>query len=212
MSLDLQYDVLPWELNAQKGVYKQHFRSANYFPAWAVRAQFSNCKDGRSSWNVNVYCTRAASCEDTPGYIPERRWRLRFFYSWIADDDDEFSCVTNFDASPICMFRVNRGQQKSRLNQSFQPYKIFMRVTCASIEHVRRWKCLEAFWEVNQGIKVTSKLLKIKGSRMCGCNLTFDPWKSSNQEPQKAMIKWSNTLFADQKNLIAVANTSTGDI
>ena len=38
-----------------------------------------------------------------------------------------------------------------------------------------------------------------------GCNLTFDPWKSSDQEPQKGI---KNT----QKNLIAVANTSTGDI
>ena len=24
---------------------------------------------GRTSWNVNVYCTRTASCEDKPGYL-----------------------------------------------------------------------------------------------------------------------------------------------
>ena len=34
---------------------------------------------------------------------------------------------------------------------------------------------------------------------MRGRNLTFDPWKSSDQEPQKGTIKWSSTLFADQK-------------
>ena len=61
-------------------------------------------------------------------------------------------------------------------------------------EDVRR-----SFEGLNQGIKVTSKLLKFKGSRTHSCNLTFDPWKSSNQEPQKGTIKWSNTLFANQK-------------
>ena len=73
-------------------------------------------------------------------------------------------------------------------HQSFQPYKIFMKYrACASIEnteHVRRWRYPEALWGANQGSK---------------CNLTFDPWKSSDQEPQKGMIKWSNTLFAPQK-------------
>ena len=34
---------------------------------------------GRSSWNVNVYCMRATSCEDTLGYFEERRLGLRFF-------------------------------------------------------------------------------------------------------------------------------------
>ena len=36
-------------------------------------------------------------------------------------------------------------------------------------------------------------------SRTCGCNLTFDPWKSSNQEPQKGTIERSSIVFADQK-------------
>ena len=44
---------------------------------------------------------------------------------------------------------------------------------------------------------------------MHGCNLTFDPWKSSDQEPQKETIKHT---FCRSKNLIAVANASTGDI
>ena len=43
-------------------------------------------------------------------------------------------------------------------------------------------------------------------SENVGCNWTFDPWKSSDQEPQRGTIK--NT----QKNLIVVANASTGDI
>ena len=80
-----------------------------------------------------------------------------------------------------------------------QPYKIFMRVRCAGIEnteHVRRWKCPEAFLGADQGINMTSKLLKIK---IQSCNMTFDPWKLSDRERQKGTIKWSNTLFADQK-------------
>ena len=78
-----------------------------------------------------------------------------------------------------------------------EPYKIFMRVKCREYwedEDVR-----SPFGGLNQGIKGTSKLLNIKGSRMHSCNLTFDPWKSSNQEPQKGMIKRSNTPFANQK-------------
>ena len=45
------------------------------------------------------------------------------------------------------------------------PYKIYMRVTCASIEnteHVRRLKCPEAFCGADRGIKVISELLKSK--------------------------------------------------
>ena len=34
---------------------------------------------------------------------------------------------------------------------------------------------------------------------MHGCSLTFDPGKLSDWERQKGTIKWSNTLFADQK-------------
>ena len=67
-------------------------------------------------------------------------------------------------------------------------------VPCRSVcnwdQHWIKWS--KPFWGVNQGIKVTSKLLKIKGSRMQGCNLNFDPWKSSDQA-----IK--DTFFADQK-------------
>ena len=67
-------------------------------------------------------------------------------------------------------------------------------------------------WGADQGIKVTIELIKIRGSRTRGGNLTFDPRKLSDPESQKAMIKRSNTLLADQKTLIAVANTSIGDV
>ena len=70
--------------------------------------------------------------------------------------------------------------------------KIFMRVTCSSIdntEHVRRLRCPGAFCGADQGIKVTSELLEIEESRTCSCNLTFDSRKSSNQEPRKGTIK-----------------------
>ena len=40
---------------------------------------------------------------------------------------------------------------------------------------------------------------KNQQSRMRGCNLTFDPSKSSDQEPPKGTIKRSSTLFGDQK-------------
>ena len=65
-------------------------------------------------------------------------------------------------------------------------------------EHVRRWKCPEAFLGADQGIKVIFRTAKIKKSRTRGCNMTFDPWKLSDRERQ-GTIKRSNTLFADQK-------------
>ena len=47
------------------------------------------------------------------------------------------SCIVTFDASPICVrtmhdsvFRVNRGQQKSRLNEYMFMNKISMSKTC----------------------------------------------------------------------------------
>ena len=43
-------------------------------------------------------------------------------------------------------------------------------------------------------------------------NLTFEPWKSSDQEPPKGTIKQPSTLFADQQNLIVIANAATGDV
>ena len=46
------------------------------------------------------------------------------------------------------------------------------------------------FSGADQGIKVTSQLLK---SKMCSYNLTFDPCKSSDQEPQKQTIKHTFT-------------------
>ena len=46
----------------------------------------------------------------------------------------------------------------------------------------------------HQGIKVTSKLLKSTNPE-CGCNLTFDPWKSIDQKPQKGLMKRSNTHY-----------------
>ena len=42
------------------------------------------------------------------------------------------------------------------------------------------------------------QVAKINGSRTRGCNLTFDPEKSSDQEPQKGTIKRSSALFPDQ--------------
>ena len=35
--------------------------------------------------------------------------------------------------------------------------------------------------------------------RVRSSNVTFNPWKSSDQEAQKGTVKWSSTLFADQK-------------
>ena len=73
-------------------------------------------------------------------------------------------------------------------------------VPCRSIcNQDQNWiKWSKPFWGTDQGIKVTSKLLKINNQEH-GCNLTFDPWKSSDQEPQEGLIKQSSTLFADQK-------------
>ena len=51
-------------------------------------------------------------------------------------------------------------------------------------------------WSRNQGDLQTAKNQQW---RMHGYNLTFDPWKLSDQEPQKGTIKQSSTLFADQK-------------
>ena len=56
--------------------------------------------------------------------------------------------------------------------QSFQPYKIFMRVTCASIENTEKMKTSGGLFGGRSTIKVTSELQK---SRTRGGNLTFDP-------------------------------------
>ena len=72
--------------------------------------------------------------------------------------------------------------------------------------------CVEAF---ATGIKIESsdqsplggqsrdqgdlQTAKNQRSRTCSSNVTFDPWKSSDQEPQKGTIKRSSTLFADHK-------------
>ena len=73
-------------------------------------------------------------------------------------------------------------------------------VLCRNVcDQDQNWIKRSNFWVEDQGIKVTSKLLKIKGSRTCCCNLTFDPWKSSDQEPQKGTIRRLSTFFAHQK-------------
>ena len=41
----------------------------DYFLAQAVWAKKQEETLGRSNWSVNIYCTRAASCEDKPGYV-----------------------------------------------------------------------------------------------------------------------------------------------
>ena len=51
----------------------------------------------------------------------------------------------------------------------------------------------------NQGIKVTSGLLKINNQEPVRAIWPFDPSKSSNQHPQKGTIKQSSRLFAHQK-------------
>ena len=58
-------------------------------------------------------------------------------------------------------------------------------VPCKSVcDQDQNWiKQSKPIWGADQGIKVTSKLLR---SRICSCNLTFDPWKSSDQEPHNA--------------------------
>ena len=52
---------------------------------------------------MNVYRTRVASFEDTPGYTLQNadgRWWLRFFDSWLAEGVFIMRIAT-FDASPI---------------------------------------------------------------------------------------------------------------
>ena len=79
-------------------------------------------------------------------------------------------------------------------------------VPCRSIcNWDQNWiKWPKPFWGTDQGIKVTSKLLKINNQEH-GCNLTFDLWKSSDQEPQEG---WSSNQahFLPIKSLIVVAN------
>ena len=83
----------------------------------------------------------------------------------------------------------------------FTPYKgSHLYLPCRSVcDRDQNWiKRSKPFWGADQGIKVTSELLKstIKNAWL---NVTFDPWKSIDQEPQKETIKRSSTLFANQK-------------
>ena len=54
----------------------RHMQTISYIFALQTTSQHEQCGRrrreetlGRSSWNVNVYCTRAGSCEDKPGYL-----------------------------------------------------------------------------------------------------------------------------------------------
>ena len=60
------------------------------------------------------------------------------------------SCIVTFDASPICVrtmhdsvFRVNRGQQKSRLNEYMFMNKISMSKTC-----LYKFSCKKAIYQI----------------------------------------------------------------
>ena len=63
----------------------------------------------------------------------------------------------------------------------------------------------------DQGIKVTSKLLKINNQE---CMAAIWPLTLENQAIKSLRRRWSSDQahFADQKNLITVTNASTGDI
>ena len=69
-------------------------------------------------------------------------------------------------------------------------------------------QAVKALLGASQGIKVTSEMLKSMDQE---CTATFDPWKSSGQEPQKGMIKWSSTLFAHQNTWLQLQTLSTGN-
>ena len=96
------------------------------------------------------------------------------------------------DFSPTCHYYI-------AIQFELAPYRIFMRVTCGGIEnteHVRRWRCPEAFLGADQGIKVTSELLKIKNAQ-----LQFDLWPPENQAIRslEGKIKRSNAHFTNHK-------------
>ena len=61
----------------------------------------------------------------------------------------------------------------------------------------------------DQGELRTSKNQQSRTQRLR--DVTFAPWKSSDEEPRKGTTKRSSTIFADQK-LDVVANASTGDM
>ena len=64
------------------------------------------------------------------------------------------------------------------------------------------------FLRADQGIKTTSQIAKIKRSRTCSCNLTFDLYEIKHFRRDDQAIK--HTFFRS-KILIPVANASAGD-
>ena len=57
---------------------------------------------GRSSWNVNVYCMRAGSCEDKPGYLRGRRQRCFDGPSCRVADDVFIMRARTMHDKPVC--------------------------------------------------------------------------------------------------------------
>ena len=109
--------------------------------------------------------------------------RIRYYYSL---------CIFSFSQQCI---QCRLGHSKAVSHSSGVAYDQITRsshlyVLCRSIcSQDQNWiKQSKPFWGADQWIKVTSELLKIDNQEQ-GCNLTFDPWKSSDQEPQKGMIK-----------------------
>ena len=94
-----------------------------------------------------------------------------------------------------------KSQKLSRMSfhknftpQKFYPAKLSSYTVSQSSFYSMHDPKLEHGVLTHQGIKVTSELLKSTNSE-CGCNLTFDPWKSIDQKPQKGLMKRSNTCY-----------------
>ena len=68
------------------------------------------------------------------------------------------------------------------------------------VSNLTKFYVRRPFGGADQGIKVTSKLLKIKGSRTRGCNLTFDPWNQAIRSLRREQ-KSDQTYFLSIKKL-----------
>ena len=81
-------------------------------------------------------------------------------------------------------------------------------VQCRSVgDRDQNW--IKCFWGADQGIKVTSKLLKINNQECTAAMWPLTPGNQAIKSLRKQMIKHT---FCRSINLIAVANASTGNM
>ena len=121
--------------------------------------------------------------------------------------------------SHSCLTSAHNTQYKGRIwllnsaesqrQRSYMFPKSWWQTLCISQGVVTYMSRVEAGSKLNQVIKAILwgrsrdqgdlQTAKNWQSRMHGCNVTFDLWKSSDQEPQEGTIKRSSTLFANSK-------------